>query len=253
MTAIEATSNQLIELRLGGMRETYATRLRQARENDLTYEDFFSLIIQDEVDYRKSARIKRLLKRAAFRQSASLEEFDHRSDRGLEKRLLKDLATNRYINDGINILILGPTGAGKTYLASALGNSACRNGYSTQFYRMNALIEQLTLARAKGMYLNLLKRLASCDLLILDDFGIKPLNPQQYQDFYDVIDERGEEKTTIITSQVPVENWAEIIPDPVTCEAVSDRLSSIATKLIMSGVSYRSKKSLREEKKLDTK
>ena len=119
--------------------------------------------------------------------------------------------------------------------------------------RMNSLIEQLTLARAKGTYLNLIKRLASCELIILDDFGIKPLSPQQYQDFYDVIDERGEEKTTIITSQVPVENWPEIIPDPVTCEAVSDRLSSIATKLVMSGPSYRGKKSRKEEKTLDTK
>lgn len=253
MTAIEATTNQLIELRLTGMRDTYATRLRQAREGDLTYEDFFALVLQDEVDFRKSARIRRLLKRAAFRQAASMEEFDLRADRGLDKKQLKDLATNRYLEDGINVLILGPTGVGKTFLASALGTAACRNGYSTQFYRMNALIEHLTLARAKGVYLNLIKRLASCELLILDDFGIKPLTPQQYQDFYDVIDERGEEKTTVVTSQVPVENWSEIIPDSVTCEAVSDRLTATATQLIMSGPSYRGKKARGEEKILDTK
>lgn len=253
MSAVEVTTNQLIELRLTGMRETYIARLRQAREGDLAYEDFFSLVLQDEVDFRKSARIKRLLQRAAFRQSASLEEFDHRSERGIEKKQLNELATNRYIEDGTNILILGPTGAGKTYLATALGNAACRNGYSTQFFRMNSLIEQMTLSRAKGTYLNLLKRLASCDLIILDDFGIKPLNPQQYQDFYDVIDERGEDKTTIITSQVPVENWSEIITDPVTCEAVSDRLSSIATKIIMVGMSYRAKKKGKTESNLDRK
>lgn len=254
MSTVEATTNQLVELRLTGMRETLTTRFRQARESDLSYEDFLSLILQDEVDYRKSARIKRLLKRAAFRQAASLEAFDQQSDRGISKKQLNELATNRYIDEGINILILGPTGIGKTYLATALGGAACRNGFTTQFYRMNALIEQLTLARAKGVYLNLLKRLSSCELLILDDFGIKPLTPQQYQDFYDVIDERGEDKATIITSQVPIENWSEIIPDPVTCEAVTDRLCAVATKLIMQGeTSYRTKRNRKKDTNVDKK
>lgn len=115
---------------------------------------------------------------------------------------------------------------------------------------MNNLVEHFLLARAKGTYLNLLKRLAACDLLILDDFGIKPLDPQQYQDLYDVLDERGEDKSTLITTQVPIENWGEIIADPVTCEAVTDRLVSVAIKLEMKGASYRPKKP-RGKSKLD--
>ena len=107
---------------------------------------------------------------------------------------------------------------------------------------MNSLIEQFALARAKATYLNLLKRLAGCELLILDDFGIKALTPGQYQDLYDVIDERGDEKSTIIATQVPIENWNEVIPDPVTCEAVTDRLVSVAKTIVMKGNSYRPKR-----------
>ncbi len=113
---------------------------------------------------------------------------------------------------------------------------------------MNTLIEQLTLARAKGTYLNLLKKLAACDLLILDDLGIKPLEPQHYQDLYDVIDERGEDRSTIITTQLPIENWGEVIADPVTCEAITDRLSSVSMRLIMQGASYRPKRQRKSEK-----
>lgn len=116
---------------------------------------------------------------------------------------------------------------------------------------MNTLIEQLVLARAKGTYLNLLKRIAGCDLLILDDFGIKPLEPQHYQDLYDVIDERGEDKSTILTSQVPVENWNEIISDALTCEAITYRLSSMSIRMVMKGASYRSKRQTKKEAQLD--
>ena len=244
MTA-DVTMNQLIELKLSGMREAISARLAQARKDGLNHEEFLSLLLQDESDARRANRIKRLLKRASFRQSAALEDIDMSVPRSLDKKLLRDLATCRYLMDGINILIVGPTGVGKTYLATALGNAACRAGHTTLFFRMNNLIEQFALARAKGTYLNLLKKLASCDLLVLDDFGIKPLEPAQFQDLYDVLDERGEEKSTVVTTQVPVENWTEIITDPVTCEAITDRLVSVATKVVMKGASYRPKKARR--------
>ena len=251
MTNQESIANQMIELRLTGMRETYAIRAKQAREHNLASEDFFGLMMQDEIEFRKGAKIKRLLRVAALRCSASLEEIDTKIDRGLDKKQLNDLATCRFIDDGLNILILGPTGVGKTHTASAIGNAACRQGYSTVFYRMNTLIEQLLLARAKGTYLNLIKRIAAADLLILDDFGIKPLDPQHYQDLYDVVDERGEEKSTIITSQLPVENWNEVISDAVTCEAITDRLSSRAIRMVMKGTSYRSKRQTKKQAQLD--
>ena len=241
MKLIDQTENLLNELRLNGIKAELARRLRQAQDETLGHEDFLNLILCDEAQHRKDARIKRLLKNAAFRQSASAEGLDFASPRGLDKKQIMDLAGGRFIRDGLNVIILGPTGIGKTHLATAIGNAACRNGQAVAFYRMNALIEQTALARAKGTYLNLLRRLSATELLILDDFGIKPLAPQQYQDLYDILDERGEGKSTILTSQVPVANWAEVIPDPVTCEAVTDRLASRAIIVQMRGGSYRKK------------
>lgn len=245
MTTLNTITNQLIELKLTGMREAYSVRSTQARKEQLSNDQVLSILLQDEIDYRRSARIKRLLKAASFRQKACFQDFDLQNARGLDASTVKDLATSRFIDDGVNIVILGPTGVGKTYLATAIGNNACKAGHTVLFYRLNNLIEQLVLARAKANYLNILKRIASVDLLILDDFGIKPLEPQHFQDLYDVLDERGEEKATIITSQVPVENWGEIIADPVTCEAITDRLVAVAMCLVMTGDSYRPKRGVR--------
>lgn len=251
MAVSESIHSQLVELRLHGMRTTLDTRLKGAKKDGLCHEDFFGLMVQDEVDERRSTKIKRLVRRAAFRQPAALEQFDTTIDRGVDKRTLNELSSCRFIDDALNIIVMGQTGVGKTYLATAIGNTACRLGYSTLFYRMNALIEQLTLARAKGTYLNLLKRLSSCDLLILDDFGIKPLEPQHYQDLYDVIDERGEEKALILTSQVPPEAWNDVINDPVSCEAITDRISTAAIKIVMHGSTQRAQKRSRTAKDID--
>ena len=131
---------------------------------------------------------------------------------------------------------------GKSFLANAIGNNLCRLGISVAFYRMNALIEKIHLERAKGTYITFLKKISAFDLIILDDFGIKPLEPQEYQDLYDIIDERGDEKPLIITTQVSPENWSEIISDPVTCEAVTDRIVSQAMTIKMKGDSYRKRR-----------
>ncbi len=251
MESISIINNQLTDLKLSGIHSALPTRMKQAREEDLGYEGFLSLILQDEMDFRKSNRVIRLLKRASFKQNASLETIDFSFPRDLDKKLIKDLATCQFIRDGINLVISGPTGVGKSFLATAFGNNACRNGITSAFFKMNTLIEQTLLSRAKGTYLNLLKRLYSFDLLVLDDFGIKPLEPQQYQDLYDVIDDRSVNKSTIITTQVPVKNWGEIIPDPVTCEAVTDRLISKAIKIQMKGPTYRPETIKKIKTKLD--
>ena len=236
------------------MRESLARRLKQAHTDTLGLEEFLGHLLQDELDFRKNKRLARLLRVAAFKQSASLEAFDLSAPRGIEKREIGDLANCRFIQEGDRIIITGPTGAGKSYLASALGNAACRKGYTTLYFRMNALIEQLALARVKGTYLNMVKRLAGCNLLILDDFGIKPLTPQQYQDLYDILDERGD-TSTIVTTQVPIGNWNEIINDPVCCEAITDRLVSRAKHLQLSlrkGKSCRGQNLSKPKEILDT-
>jgi DNA replication protein DnaC len=242
MQPINQVEEQLKVLKLTGIRESFSQRMKEASEADLGYEEFLNLCLFDEVQFRKNIKIKRLLKGAEFKSHSSCEGIDFSISRGLDKKLMSDLSTCRFIDDGNNIVILGPTGVGKSYVASAIGNSACRQGRSTMFCRMNVLIEKLTLSRAQGAYLSHLRKLSKVDLLILDDFGIKPLTPQQFQDVYDILDERFEEKSTVITSQLPVKNWSEVISDPVINEAITDRIISKAIKINMKGDSYRGKK-----------
>jgi len=242
MTAINQVNQYLNNLRLTGMQATITQRIREASEATLGYEDFLNLCLFDEEQHRQNERIRRLIRSAEFKCSASLEAIDYATQRSLDKKQINDFAKGRYIDNGNNILILGPTGVGKSFLASALGNAACRMGKSVIFCRMNTLAEKLTIARVQGNYLTYLKKLTKADLIILDDFGIKPLTPQQFQDVYDIMDERFESKATIITSQLPVANWSEIIPDAVTLEAITDRIISKAVKIEMSGDSYRNKR-----------
>lgn len=241
MNSIELTENHLATLKLHGIRGSIVDRLRHAREDQLGHEQFLALLLEDEVRYRKNARISRLIRNAGFRGAASCENVECGPRRNLEKRQLQDLSTCRFIREGQNVLIMGATGVGKTHLATALGNAACRNGLSTLFFRMNTLLERLIVVRAQGTYLNFLKKIAAADCVVLDDFGIKPLAPQQYQDLYDILDERAEGRTTVVTTQLPVQNWSEVIGDPVTCEAITDRLATRAIHIVLKGDSYRKK------------
>ena len=231
----------LVELRLEGFRGLVDQRLKEARKNGLSHDEFLNLVLYDEIQHRREKKKDRLQKAATFKIKASLENIDYKTQRGLSKKSLSDLSSCRFIEDSMNINIFGPTGVGKSYLACAIGRSACSNGFTTLFFSINKLLEQVALARAQGRYLLLLKRLTNTSLLILDDFGIKPLIPAQYQDLFDIIDERYEGKSTIITSQVPPENWAEIIDDPVVCEAITDRLTSKAYTFRLDGDSQRKK------------
>lgn len=247
----QSTEVLLTELRLLGIKEGLGRRMKEAQSAGLGHEELISMLLQDELDFRRNARIQRLLRAASFRQPASLEAVDWNSSRGLDRKQISDLSGCRFIRENQNILILGPTGVGKTFLATAIGNSACRSGHSALFFRMNSLIEQTILARAKGTYLNLLRRLGAAELLVLDDFGIKPLQPQHYQDLYDILDERSDKHSTIITSQVPPENWSEVIQDPVSCEAITDRFLSGAVRIQMKGESQRKTKRPKSAEKLD--
>lgn len=245
---IKQTEQLMESLKMNGVMATLSQRLKEAEDQELGYEEFLNLIFEDEKLHRENERITRLLKRAAFQQKASLESFETKPSRGVDRKMLNDLSLMRFIQHGQNIVISGPTGVGKSYLACAIGNNICRNGFTAQFYRINTLIEKFSLERAKGTYLNFIKRLTSASVLILDDFGIKPLEPHSYQDLYDVIDERGPERSLIMTTQLPVPNWSEVIDDPVTCEAITDRITANCLKIKMSGASYRQKKRTQVDK-----
>lgn len=242
MQTLNQTDRYLSELSLKGIRESLTQRMKEALDNDLSYEDFLNTILFDEVQCRQNARRQRLLKAAGFRTQASLEGLTYEKVRNLEKKQVQEIATLRFLEDGTNIMIFGATGVGKSYLATAIGNHLCRLSRSVLFWKMNVLVEKMALARAEGTYLNLLKKINSADLIIVDDFGIKALTDQQYQDFYDVLGERESGKSTILTTQLPAENWNEVIPDPLVCEAISDRLTAQAIKLNLKGPSKRGAK-----------
>ena len=239
MQALNQTDQYLLELSLKGVRESLSRRIQEARDGDLGYEDFLNTILFDEHQWRQNARRQRLLKAAGFRTQASLEGLTYEKVRNIEKKQVQEIAKLRFLDEGTNIIVFGATGVGKTYLATAIGNHVCRCNRSVLFWKVNALLEKLALSRAEGGYLNLLKKIHSADLLIVDDFGIKALTDQQYQDFYDVLGERESAKSTILTTQLPAENWNEVIPDPLVCEAISDRLTAQAIKLVLKGPSRR--------------
>jgi DNA replication protein DnaC len=221
------------------MRENFSRRIKEGLDANLCYEDFINLILSDELEFRKNLRQKRLVRAANFRSSASLEGITYEKSRNIDKKIIQELSQLRFIDEGINAIFYGATGVGKTYVATALGHHACRSSRSVMFFKMNLLIEKMALTRAEGTYLNFLKRVRAVDLLIVDDFGIKNLTMAQAQDFYDVLDERDNERATIVTTQLPSENWNEVIEDPLVCEAISDRLTARAIKIEIKGPSKR--------------
>ena len=251
--ALNLTDQYLSELSLKGVRESLSQRVKEALDGDLAYEDFLNLILFDEVQNRKNLRRQRLLKAAGFRSQASLEGITYEKVRNFDKKLIQEIAKLRFLDDGLNIMIFGATGVGKTYLATAIGNHVCRSGRPVIFFKMNILFEKIALTRAEGTYLNFLKRVQTTDLLIIDDFGLRPLSDKQFQDFYDVLSERESGKSTILTTQLPAENWNEVISDPLVCEAISDRITATAIKLVVKGPSKRGevKKKLTDEKEYE--
>lgn len=239
---IEQTKQILSGLKCLGMIASMDTRLTEATSQGWGHIEFISALASDEKSYRDSVKTKRRLKSANFRVDACYERLDLTAKRNLSRAQIKDLMELRFIKEPRNILLCGPTGVGKTYLASAIGNQACRKGFSCHFIGVNMLMERLTLSRADGTFLRFRDRLAKVDLLILDDLGIKRLTQEATQDLYDIMEERYQTKSTIITSQLPITNWNEVIEDPVALEAIIDRLIHGAITLDLKGESYRKKR-----------
>ena len=243
---IDQTKNIISELRLYGILKTIDLRVQEAMGQNWGHIDLVSTLITDEKLYRDNQSIQRRLKNASFRTEASFEKVDYTTKRTLNKSLIKDLMQMEFIkNTPRNIVIEGPTGVGKTFLATSLGHHACRHGYSCLFTGISVLSERLLMARANGSYLRLREKFIKPDLLIIDDLGLKKLSPEITQDLHDFLEER-QNKCTVITTQLPLRNWKEIIEDELALDTIVDKLQHGSLHLHLQGETYRKMKSQKQ-------
>ena len=247
------TADKLRELKLTGMLQAWQEQLEMPDSDALSFEERFGLLLDREATERANRRLKSRLKRAKLRQDAALEDIDYTGGRGLDKQLMLSLAGCQWIRERHNCLITGPTGSGKSYLACALAHKACREGHTALYLRVPRLFQDLAIAKGDGRYAQLMNTYAKIHLLVLDDWGMAGLTDEQRRDLFEVIEDRYDRGSTLITSQVPVNNWHQVIGDPTLADAILDRLVHNAYKITLKGESMRKKrKSLTKTPKADT-
>ncbi|MCJ7548818.1 MAG: IS21-like element helper ATPase IstB [Anaerolineae bacterium] len=231
--------DKLTQLRLSAFRAALEEQLHNPQYTELLFEDRLGLLVDRECTHRDNNRLQRRLRTARLPLPATIEDLDLSPSRGIDRRLVLQLAQAEWISRHLNILILGPTGVGKTFLASALAHSACRYNFTVRYLRTSRLLHQITLAHADGSYSELLDTFARVQLLVLDDWLRDPLTRTQSQDLLEILDDRYGRASTMIATQVPVAEWHVRLPDPTIGDAILDRLVHNAYRLNLKGESRR--------------
>jgi DNA replication protein DnaC len=235
---------QLHELRLRGMAAALEQQSANAERAALTFEERLGLMIQHEVTERASSRLAQRLRWARLPQGAVLEDLDTATVRGLSAQALAQVRDLGWVAQHLNVLITGPTGVGKSFLACALAHSVCRADYAVRFFRLPRLVDELTRHHALHNRSGLLKQLAKADLLVLDDFGLTPMSEQTKRDLLEILDDRYDRRSTLVTSQLPVDQWHAYLNDPTLADAILDRLVHNAYRLTLKGESMRKQKTV---------
>jgi DNA replication protein DnaC len=233
------THDRLVALGLTGMARALEEQRKQPDIAALPFEERLGLMIDREAVDRDNRRLSNRLKFAGLRQNAVAEDIDFKALRSLDRALFNKLVAGDWIERKQNLIIIGPTGIGKSFIACALGQKACRDNRAVLYQRVPRLLDALALARGDGRHAGLLRTFARVALLILDDWGLAPLTPDQGRDFLEIVDDRHNRGSTIITSQLPVEHWHEMIPNPTVADAILDRLIHNAHRLQLDGPSMR--------------
>ncbi|MBW1970934.1 MAG: IS21-like element helper ATPase IstB [Deltaproteobacteria bacterium] len=234
---------KLGQLRFYGMLKALEEQMQMPDIKQLGFEERLGLLVDREMTERENRRLKTRLRKAKLRQNACVEDVNFRHPRKLDKTLFMNLADGRWLKEHNNVLLIGPTGVGKTYLACALAQKACRLGYSVLYFRLPRLLHELSIAKADGRYDKLLTGIGRIDLLVLDDWGLYKFVKEQRHDLLEILEDRHGRRSTLVTSQLPVKHWHEIIADPTLADAILDRLVHNAYKLVLAGESMRKKQS----------
>lgn len=250
MNPMPELAPMLKRLRLSGILESLPNRNQEAIESKLSYSEFLALLVQDEVARRENKKFTLRVRRAGFRGEKTLEGFDFAFNPNINQALIQDLATCRFIEEKVAILIAGPCGTGKSHIAQALGHIAVRNGYDVLFTTQTKLLGQLHAARAINAYERRFQTLAKAPLLIIDDFGLKPMAPPHDEDFHDLVSERYERAATIVTSNLDFDEWDHAFPNRLLGAATLDRLRHAAYRIVLDGESYRKPRPLPETQKM---
>ena len=237
------TIEKLHALKLHGLATAFQEQLRQPQYADLAFEERVGLLVDAEWTARENRRQARRFQTARLRLAACLEDVDYRHPRGLDKGVMRSLGTCQWLAQHHNVIVTGPTGTGKTFLACALATQAVRQGYSVRYARVPRLFQELALARGDGSYPKLLAKLARTDLLLLDDWGLAPLTDPERRDVLEIVDDRHGSRSTLLAGQLPITHWHEHIGDPTLADAICDRLVHNAHKLTLKGASMRKTRS----------
>ena len=235
------TLDKLKMLKFSGMSHALEEQIQCADIAQLSFEERLGLLVDREITERDNRRLTSRLRQARLKQQACMEDIDYQASRGLDKAMLMKLGDCQWAKKSINILITGPTGVGKSWIACALAHKACREGYSAWYQRLTRLLQELPLAKGDGSYAKILMRLAKTDVLVLDDWGLFKLNAEQRRDLLEILEDRYGSRATIITSQLPLDQWHDLIGDATLADAIMDRLVHNAYKINLTGESMRKK------------
>jgi DNA replication protein DnaC len=231
--------NLMADMKLLGMFDAFDRLVTEATRSQWSCTDFLDAMLQAESDFRSERKTKRRIKAAKFALRPSFEDFDFTASRSITKAQIKDLYSLHWLADARPVLLIGQTGVGKTFLAQALGLHACASGKSVLYMTFTTWLENLALARSAGTYLKFRDKCTKPDAVILDDFGMRKLTATEAQDLCELLEERSIDKSTVFTTQLPLDHWAEVIGDPVIADAIRDRLEHSALTITITGESYR--------------
>ena len=220
----QPTIEKLYTMKLNGMADAFREQLETTAASQLSFEERFGLLVDRQWDWKQNRALTRRLQLAKFKEHGVMEDIDYQHPRGLDRKLIRTLATSEWVRQHHNLLFIGPTGIGKTWLACALAHRACRDGFFALHKRMAELFRDLAVARVDGSIGQLLLKLSRIDVLVLDDFAMAPLKDSERRDFLEICDDRYQRRSTVLTSQIPIAHWHEQIGDPSIADSIMDRL-----------------------------